>query len=110
MELGSHTPDAPVSEVHLHPRYAENLQRATEDLATTYQEIKSTALDLIDQQIQLLSNGKHNLPKPLSTLVIATLAETRISLLAIDPTTSAAVQKLTDIVTKLRAVVQQPGA
>ena len=42
--------------------------------------------------------------------VIATLAETRVSLLAIDPTTSEAAQELTDIVTKLRALVQQPAS
>jgi len=102
--------DAPTSEVHLHPRYAADLQQTTEDLTTAYREMKSTALDLIDQQIQQLSDGKHDLPKALSTLVIATLAETRVSLLAIDPATSEAAQELTDIVTKLRALVQQPAS
>lgn len=110
---GSEAPDAeptaaPTSEIHLHPRYAASLLQETEDLATAYLEMKSVALDLIDQQIHHLSRGTHDLPRALSTLVIATLAETRINLLAIDPTAPESGKSLTEIVTKLRTLVIKP--
>ena len=104
--------EAPTSEIHLHPAYAQNLQQATRELTTAYRDMRSAALDLIDQQIARLATdvekGDGDVPPALSTLVIARLAETRVRLLAIDPTNPEAGVELTALVNRLQKLVTKP--
>lgn len=104
--------DTPTSEIHLHPAYAQNLQQATRELTAAYQDMRSAALDLIDQQIARLATdaekGDGDMLPALSTLVIARLAEPRVRLLAIDPTKPEAGIELTALVNRLQELVSKP--
>lgn len=102
-------PALPASNIHLHPRYAAKMQQKTEQLIVAYRTTRSTALDLIDRQIANMFRGEHELASAPPTLVIAALAETRVKLLALNPTERDAGETLTEIITKLRSLVRQPG-